>query len=479
MKKEEEEEEYSEEEGKTEENLGEKRYHAFSLFHKEKEEENEEEIEDEKEDGKDKDMLLLSKMYCFQQKAFPVFVEGVGSTFVVMISPRMEFEDLVEMVQTKIGLSSKTFFLSFLGRVLDSVRMKGLTRDSSVRVNFRLRGGMMRVPRDSPGQWTSDCCGINRCWATRSTCYRFGEARGHTEDLQRHYRNMAREAREKGMSGASTAVGSSSTPPPWAATKAPPPRSVPPRASSTAPWAAPKSLSEVDKVHDSDQTALLRQALELFDDEIRKVVPPHRPPTRKAPKVSREQIVLNMKKKLEKEEQELRERKTALDQARRLVTEREQKVMDQATIVSDLKMQLVELRQNIANNPTPEVSEDEDIDATLLGVPVAPPPAIPPAVPPENTPLDAGDDMDDDLLEEANPPATKRKGEFGVIQVPTNRQEFQQWTAGLDRESVREGLLHFQALHEQHEREEHARQAEAMERASASGTAADGENPSG
>ena len=117
----------------------------------------------------------------------------------------------------------------------------------------------------------------------------------------------------------------------------------------------------MDKIHDSDQTALLRQALELFENcglapgvlaEIHKVVPPHRPPTRKAPKVSREQIVLDMKKKLEKEEQELRERKIALDQARRLVTEREQKVMDQATTVSALKMELVELRQGIANNPT-------------------------------------------------------------------------------------------------------------------------------
>ena len=241
----------------------------------------------------------------------------------------------------------------------------------------------------------------------------------------------------------------------------------------------------MDKIHDSDQTAFLRQALELFENcglapgilaEIRKVVPPHRPPTRKAPKVSREQIVLDMKKKLEKEEQELRERKISLDQARRLVTEREQKVMDQATIVSALKMELVEFRQSIVNNPTPEVSEDEDVDATPLGVPVAPPPAVPPAVPPENTPLDfGGADMDEDLIEEANPPATKRKGEFGVIQVPTNRQEFQQWTAGLDRESVREGLLHCQALNEQYEREEHARQVEAMERASASGTVADDE----
>ena len=46
-KKEGEEKEYTEEEGKTEENLGKKRYHAFSLLDKEKEEENEEEIEDE------------------------------------------------------------------------------------------------------------------------------------------------------------------------------------------------------------------------------------------------------------------------------------------------------------------------------------------------------------------------------------------------------------------------------------------------
>ena len=246
-----------------------------------------------------------------------------------------------------------------------------------------------------------------------------------------------------------------------------------------------KSLTEVDKVHDSDQTALLRAALALFEncnlppgvlDEIRKIVPPHRPPARKAPKVSREQIVMNMKKKLEKEEQELRERKSALELARKLAAEKQRNVMERATVVSDLKLQLVELRQDIANNPTPEVSQDEGGEAT----PVATPPAVPPAVPPENTPLDpAGDDMDDDLLDEINPPATKRKGEFWAIQVPTNKQEFQQWTAGLDRESFREALTHFQALNEQHEREDHARQAEAMERASASGTVADDDNPSG
>ena len=71
--------------------------------------------------------------------------------------------------------------------------------------------------------------------------------------------------------------------------------------------------------------------------------------------------------------------------------------MEQATVVSELKMQLVELRQDIANNPTPEVSEDEG--ATPQAAPPVPPPAPLPSVPLENTPLDpAGDDMDGDLL---------------------------------------------------------------------------------
>ena len=75
--------------------------------------------------------------------------------------------------------------------------------------------------------------------------------------------------------------------------------------------------------------------------------------------------MLNMKKKLEKEEQELRERKSALELARKLATEKQQKVLDQATVVSDLKLQLVGLRQDIANNPTPQVSEDEGVTQLL------------------------------------------------------------------------------------------------------------------
>ena len=177
------------------------------------------------------------------------------------------------------------------------------------------------------------------------------------------------------------------------------PRSVPPplRASSdTRPWAATRPLTEVDG-NASDQTALLRAALALFEncnlppgvlDENRKCVPPHRPPSRRQPKVSREQVILNSTKKEEKEEQELHERKTALDIPRKNAEDKKLRVMEQATVVSDLKNRLVELREDIANNPTPDVSEDEDVAAAPMAAPPAPPPTFTPAVPLENTPLD-------------------------------------------------------------------------------------------
>ena len=129
----------------------------------------------------------------------------------------------------------------------------------------------------------------------------------------------------------------------------------------------------------------------------------------------------------------------------------------------------------MANNPTPEVSEDEGPAPT----PQVPPPGPPPGVPPEHTLLyPAGDDVDADLLEEKNPPAAKRRGEFGAVEVPSTKQDLQQWTAGLDRESVREAIAHLRAIDEQHEREEHARRMDA-ERSFSCCAAADTESQCG
>ena len=110
---------------------------------------------------------------------------------------------------------------------------------------------------------------------------------------------------------------------------------------------------------------------------------------KKQPKVSREQVLANLRKRVQRGEDELNRRKTALEAARKNAEEKQQMVMEQATVVSDLKNQHAELRGDIANNPTPDASED---------VGPAPTQQVPPLNP-------AGDDMDADLCEEMNPPA--------------------------------------------------------------------------
>ena len=74
--------------------------------------------------------------------------------------------------------------------------------------------------------------------------------------------------------------------------------------------------------------------------------------------------------------------------------------MDQATVSSDLRNQLVELRKEIASNSRPDVSEEAGPAPICVVVfPVAPSGPLP-GVPPENTPLDPpGEDMDADVEE--------------------------------------------------------------------------------
>ena len=201
----------------------------------------------------------------------------------------------------------------------------------------------------------------------------------HRDERRQHFRNLAREARDGGPANGASAAAAAPSPAPWT-NKTPPARPVLPRTTaSLPPWRAQASaqrpVAEADP-HDSEQTALLRAALALFENydlpkgvlgEIRKCVPPQRPTPKKQLRVSREQVMLNLRKWAYKEGEELDQRKSAVESARKTAEEKQQKVMEQATVVSDLKNQLAELRRDIANNPTPEVSEDE-----------CPPPGAPP-----------------------------------------------------------------------------------------------------
>ena len=197
-------------------------------------------------------------------------------------------------MSSKLAIPIDSFYLTLSGQMLDDARVNRLARDVSVRVNFRLRGGMMRVPRDAPGQQSCEYCGMNRCWPTRSTCYRCGEARGHTDERRQHFRNLALEARDGHATNGVSATAAAPSPAPWT-NKTPPARAVPPcTAASSPPWGAQTSaqrpVAEADP-HDSDNTALLRAALPLFEnydlpkgvlDEIRKCVPPQCPVPKKA-----------------------------------------------------------------------------------------------------------------------------------------------------------------------------------------------------
>ena len=153
---------------------------------------------------------------------------------VIKVDPHMHLEELEQLIQTGKNLLEGCFSLSLSGKVLDSARLSSLTQAASVRVHFRLRGGMLRVPRDSPSQWTRDYCAMTRYWAAHSTCYRCGEARGHTEERERrrHFRYVARAAREGSGTTGSAPAAAPPTSAPWVK-KTQPARTVPPRASST------------------------------------------------------------------------------------------------------------------------------------------------------------------------------------------------------------------------------------------------------
>ena len=76
----------------------------------------------------------------------PICVEGAGKTCIININPDVKLEEPELVVQIQKNLPKGSLFLTLSGKVLDDARVSGLARDVPVRVNFRVRGGMMRVP---------------------------------------------------------------------------------------------------------------------------------------------------------------------------------------------------------------------------------------------------------------------------------------------------------------------------------------------
>ena len=101
-----------------------------------------------------------------------------GKTLTMSSSLGSSVSSLVHDISSAASIPVEKFCLVVEGRVLSldlTLRQAGISWDVSVRVCFRLNGG---VKRDVPGSWTCMFCNMGGCWPVRQNCFRCGAARG-------------------------------------------------------------------------------------------------------------------------------------------------------------------------------------------------------------------------------------------------------------------------------------------------------------
>ena len=117
-----------------------------------------------------------------------------GKTVMIDADPEAPVLLLVEDVAKVLGLPRSCFYLTVGSRVLRegmSLSAEGVGSNSVVRVCARMRGGMQPVNGGFGGggfvgggdfgQWTctNPQCRANRCWPTKSKCFRCGAPKGY------------------------------------------------------------------------------------------------------------------------------------------------------------------------------------------------------------------------------------------------------------------------------------------------------------
>ena len=101
-----------------------------------------------------------------------------GKTLTMTSSLDSYVSSLVRDVSSVTGIPVEKFYLVVEGRVLSldlTLHQAGISRDVSVRMCFRLNGG---VRHEVPGSWTCMVCNMGGCWPVRQNCFRCGAVRG-------------------------------------------------------------------------------------------------------------------------------------------------------------------------------------------------------------------------------------------------------------------------------------------------------------
>ena len=101
-----------------------------------------------------------------------------GKTLTTTSSLDSPVSSLVRDVSSVTGIPVEKFYLVVESRVLSldlTLHQAGISRDVSVRMCFRLNGG---VRHEVPGSWTCMVCNMGGCWPVRQNCFRCGAVRG-------------------------------------------------------------------------------------------------------------------------------------------------------------------------------------------------------------------------------------------------------------------------------------------------------------
>ena len=101
-----------------------------------------------------------------------------GKTWTMTTALNSSTSSLEHDISSITGIPVDRFYLVVNGGRLDpdlSLSQNGIDKDVSVRMCFRLKGG---VRQEVPGSWTCNMCNMGGCWPVRQNCFRCGAARG-------------------------------------------------------------------------------------------------------------------------------------------------------------------------------------------------------------------------------------------------------------------------------------------------------------
>ena len=223
-----------------------------------------------------------------------------------------------------------------------SLNQNGIDKDVSVRMSFRLKGG---VRQEVPGSWTCNICNMGGCWPVRQNCFRCGAARGSgpSGPTGREKKYPGRNANTSGGGGNPSVRRQQSQP-----------RPVGPQPSPAATMPQHSSFKL-----DASTVLQLLQSMGLGQDLLTQVEAKLSPPPKKEP--GPEKRLTTLKGKILMCQQQLVKLRKQCDSAVKTFLELEQKFIAKEKEQHEYSQEYNNIKENMKLTPTPSEKGAEDI----------------------------------------------------------------------------------------------------------------------